>query len=192
MTTYHISENFRELTDRLNVDRYDHIALSRLATTGIVHRFARDSGCAAGLIYQCEGLGRHLIVERPGDPVMRDEIKRHAMYALAPVGHELEVAEHLARAIAAKHGPGHWWDTGGCVGYCGDDGQVRGGEIGGVPYVVLRAYYFHDPVKVNGLEEQARQIASGRVDPAKAVRNMVGAVVSAAAICAVNLEVDDD
>lgn len=138
-----ISDSARELFDLLDVNRFDHIETKRLVGAAVLDKQAQVAGLAAGLRYQHEGLGAYLVVERSGSK--RDELKRHSLYAIACVGSEIEAAEQLARAIAEKHGPGLWWDTGGCVGYCGDDGKARAGMLNGEPHVVLRAYYFHDP-----------------------------------------------
>lgn len=142
---YHVSESYRDLAEQLSTERFDHVETQQLARSKHLHCHALAVGVSEGLVHQGEALGAYLAVERPGDPAKQDNLERRSMYALAPVGHELAVAEHLARAIAVKHGPGRWWSTGGCVGHCGDDGMVPGGDFGGVPYVILRAYYFHDP-----------------------------------------------
>lgn len=87
--------------------------------------------------------GRVLLLENG------DELKRHAVYALVPLGQEREAVAAIVRFIRDKHGTGKLWAHGDVpIGPLKkrDSGGWRGAEIGGVLHAVLGCYYFHQPI----------------------------------------------
>lgn len=77
-------------------------------------------------------------------------LERQSLYALAPSGSEVHVAYCMVKAIHARHGPGKLWTVGPVVDLAADDDRVPCGTIDGDTYVLLKSYYFHDPIPAPG------------------------------------------
>jgi len=140
-----ISENFGELVEHAWDQRSVKPSEMGLPARQTLHEAARNIGARLGLEYQGEGKGQYLVVPVTGTARGRRQLQRQKIYACAPLSLALAAVEQMVQVIAMTRGPGSWWSTGGCAGYCGD-GDARIGYLDGVPHVFLAAYYFHDPV----------------------------------------------
>lgn len=141
-----ISESFAELSAVMWDPRLGAVGLSAAGMVNAAEYEARR----AGLVQQPgDAKGQYLCIEREpsGHGVARSavQLERHHLYAIAPFRSEVEAAGQMLRWIAAKHGPGRIWHTLAAVHYIADDGMMRVADVGGVPHVVLRSLYFHDP-----------------------------------------------
>lgn len=102
------------------------------------------AGALRGLAFQSDqAIGRYLVIQLP-DGTSRNAEREH-LYALAPLGEEVEAARRMVAAIADKHGPGRWWSLLDPVHLIEDDGRIKIADVGGVPHVFMRALYVHDP-----------------------------------------------
>ena len=141
-----ISESFAELSAVMWDPRLGAVGL---CADGMVIA-AEYEARRAGLVQQPgDAKGQYLCIEREpsGHGVGRSavQLERHHLYAIAPFRSEVEAAGQMLRWIAAKHGPGRIWHTLAAVHYIADDGMMRVADVGGVPHVVLRSLYFHQP-----------------------------------------------
>lgn len=93
--------------------------------------------------------GRTLILESG------EELARHCVYALVPVGSEADAVRGIVQFIHRKHGPGLLWAHGQVpIGYLKKytDEGYRGGMVGGVPHAVLGCYYFHKAIGAKAMD----------------------------------------
>lgn len=103
--------------------------------------------------FECSGL-RYIHAVKNGArtlalPETGDELSRHAVYALVPLGQEREAVTAIVRFIRDKHGSGKLWTHGDIpIGPLKKRTQAgwRGTELGGVLHVVMGCYYYHKPI----------------------------------------------
>lgn len=108
-----------------------------------VQRDVRDAGAVAAVEYDLvvgkAAGGARFVTDRGS------VLERHSLYALAPVGSEVDAARQIVAWIDEQHGPGNLWTVGSVVDIMADDGKVPCGPVDDVLHVMLRSYYFHEP-----------------------------------------------
>lgn len=141
-----VGDTFGEVTSEMWDNRY----VCMPPNSEKIGSTALECGAQLGLVYQGQAHGRYLwCVEVPptnGAIKAAAQLERKVIYGIAPFGDVHEAACLMVKHIVDKHGPGRWWSMTDPVHIAADDGQARAGDVGGVPHVVLRAVFFHDPL----------------------------------------------
>lgn len=170
----HISAEFSSIAARLWCRRFDASLLSPGVTRDIDIAVRAELQRQRLEVQKQEAIGAHMVVQRAGGKL--DRLERGMLYGIAPVDQLAECARQMVHVIAMTRGPGRIWFLLAPVHAIEDDGMVAVGDVGGVPHVIMRSAYFHDPERetsvgradraIKEAELAARKLAANRVDPA--------------------------
>lgn len=139
-----VSSNFRDLSALIpeHDQRYLPAKARNTPRAGMAAE-ARARAAECGLSIR-DAVGASRLVTDDGSV-----LDRRALYALAPVGSEKEAARAIVEHLLWVSGQGNWYVIGRQpVDYAGEDGLIPCGDIDGVTHVLIRSYYYHDPVHV--------------------------------------------
>lgn len=170
----HISAEFSSIAARLWCRRFNSSLLSPGVTRDIDIAVRAELQRQRLVCQSQEAFGEFMVVQR--EDGNQDRLERGMVYGITPLDQLAECARQMVHVIAMTRGPGRIWFLRDPV-HPIDDGGLHVGDVGGVPHVIMRSVYFHDPEQetsvgrvdraIKEAELAARKLAAHRVDPAE-------------------------